>query len=86
LSLVAPPGVTWGQIEKHVVKVGGRLLESFHVFDVYRGGNLEAGSIAYGIRLSLRSSESTLTDADVDALVAKLVAKLESELGVVLRS
>jgi phenylalanyl-tRNA synthetase beta subunit len=30
--------------------------------------------------------ESTLTDADVDALVAKLVAKLESELGVALRS
>jgi phenylalanyl-tRNA synthetase beta chain len=69
-----------------VVKVGGRLLESLHVFDVYRGGTLGEGRTAYGVRLSLRSTESTLTDAAVDALVAKLVSKLESELGVTLRS
>jgi phenylalanyl-tRNA synthetase beta chain len=86
LSLVAPPGVSWSQIEKHVVKAGGRLLESQHVFDVYRGESLGEGRTAYGVRLVFRSMESTLTDADVDALVAKLVAKLESELGVALRS
>jgi phenylalanyl-tRNA synthetase beta chain len=86
LSLVAPSGITWAQIEKHVVKVGGRLLESLHVFDVYRGGALGEGKTAYGVRLSFRSTESTLKDAEVDALVAKLVAKLEAELGVALRS
>jgi len=53
---------------------------------VYRGGTLGEGRTAYGVRLALRSNESTLTDADVDALVAKLVSKLESELGVTLRS
>jgi phenylalanyl-tRNA synthetase beta chain len=68
LSLVAPPGVSWSQIEKHVVKAGGRLLESQHVFDVYRGGTLGEGRTAYGVRLVFRSIESTLTDADVDAL------------------
>lgn len=86
LSLVAPPGVVWAQIEKHVVKAGGRLLESVHVFDVYRGGTLDEGRTAYGVRLAFRSIEATLTDANVDALVAKLVSKLDSELGVVLRS
>jgi phenylalanyl-tRNA synthetase beta chain len=86
LSLVAPSGIAWAQIEKHVVKVGGRLLESAHVFDVYRGGTLGEGRTAYGVRLAFRSNESTLTDAEVDALIAKLVSKLESELGVTLRS
>ena len=86
LSLVAPSGITWAQIEKHVVKASGRLLESLHVFDVYRGGTLGEGKIAYGVRLSLRSTESTLTDAAVEVLIAKLVSKLESELGVTLRS
>jgi phenylalanyl-tRNA synthetase beta chain len=86
LSLVAPPGVTWAQIEKHVVKVGGRLLESLHVFDVYRGGTVGDGHTAYGVRLSFRSSDATLTDADVEALVTKMVAKVEAELGVTLRS
>lgn len=86
LSLVAPSGIAWAQIEKHVVKAGGRLLESLHVFDVYRGANLGEGRTAYGARLTFRSNESTLTDAEVDAHIAKLVSKLESELGVTLRS
>lgn len=86
LSLVAPAGVTWGQIEKHVAKVGGRLLESLQVFDVFRGASVGAERTAYGVRLSFRSAEGTLTDADVDAVIAKVVSKLDAELGVVLRS
>jgi phenylalanyl-tRNA synthetase beta chain len=86
LSLVAPAGVGWGQIEKHVAKVGGRLLESLQVFDVYQGSTLGTDRIAYGVRLSFRSAEGTLKDADVDAIVARIVAKLEAELGVALRS
>jgi phenylalanyl-tRNA synthetase beta chain len=86
LSLVAPAGVGWGQIEKHVAKAGGRLLESLQVFDVYRGANVGADRIAYGVRLSFRSSENTLRDAEVDAVVARIVAKLDAELGVVLRT
>jgi len=85
LSLVAPRGVQWGQIEKHVAKAGGRLLESLQVFDVYQGAAL-GDRIAYGVRLSFRSAEATLKDAEVDSIVARIVAKLEAELGVVLRS
>ncbi|HEX5132913.1 MAG TPA: phenylalanine--tRNA ligase subunit beta [Candidatus Krumholzibacteria bacterium] len=86
LSLVAPPGVTWTQIEKHVAKVGGRLLESLQVFDVFRGESLGADRTAYGVRLAFRSSEGTLTDSDVDSVVARIVGKLDAELGVGLRS
>lgn len=86
LSLVTPSGVSYGQIEKSLVKHGGRLLESMQVFDVFRGGNLPEGSTAYGVRLSFRSSQGTLTDADVDAVLAKVIDRLQSELGVVLRS
>jgi phenylalanyl-tRNA synthetase beta chain len=86
LSLVAPAGVSWAQIEKHVAKVGGRLLESLQVFDVFRGASIDTGQTAYGVRLSFRSSEGTLKDSDVDAIVTRIVGKLEAELGVVLRS
>ncbi|HEX6789819.1 MAG TPA: phenylalanine--tRNA ligase subunit beta [Candidatus Krumholzibacteria bacterium] len=86
LSLVAPAGVAWGQIEKHVAKVGGRLLESLQVFDVYQGAALGTDRIAYGVRLSFRSAEGTLKDAEIDAIVARMVAKLDAELGVALRS
>lgn len=86
LSLVTPAGVTYGGIEKSLVKHAGRLLESLQVFDVFRGGNLPEGSTAYGVRMWFRSSEGTLTDAEVDAVLAKVIDKLQSELGVVLRS
>ncbi len=86
LSLIAPAGVRWAQIEKHVAKVGGRLLESLQVFDVFRGAGIGADRTAYGVRLSFRSSEGTLKDSDVDAIVTRVVGKLEAELGVVLRS
>jgi phenylalanyl-tRNA synthetase beta chain len=86
LSLVAPRGVAWGQIEKNVAKVGGRLLESLQIFDVYQGAALGANRIAYGVRLTFRSADATLKDAEVDAIVARIVVKLEAELGVALRS
>jgi len=86
LSLVTPAGVDWAQIEKVLVKHAGRLLESHRVFDVYRGESLPEGQTAYGVRLQFRSAEGTLRDADVDAAVAKVVSRLQSDLGVVLRS
>jgi phenylalanyl-tRNA synthetase beta chain len=69
-----------------VAKVGGRLLESLQVFDVYRGAALGADRTAYGVRLSFRSADGTLKDAEVDAVVARIISKLEAELGVALRS
>ncbi len=85
LSLVVPVGVGWSEVEKALAKHGGRLLESFRVFDVYRGERLEGGRYAVGVRLAFRSTSGTLTDAEVDAVVERIVARLESDLGVVLR-
>ena len=86
LSLVAGDGVDYTRIEKSLVKYAGRLLESVQVFDVYQGEHLVDGKTAYGVRLTFRSKEGTLTDNDVDAAVNNVIAKLETELGVVLRS
>ncbi len=86
LSLLIPESVTWDRIEKSLAKSGGRLLESIQVFDVYSGDELPRGARAIGARLLFRSSEGTLTDADVDAVVDRMLRKLRSELDVALRS
>lgn len=86
LSLVTPGDVTYQEIEKSLVKNGGRLLESVQAFDVYTGENIPAGTTAYGVRLFFRSPDRTLTDSEVDEILEKMVKKLQSELGVVLRS
>jgi phenylalanyl-tRNA synthetase beta chain len=85
LSLVTPPNVTYGQVEKCLVKHGGRLLESAQAFDVYRGENLPDGATAFGVRLRFRSPERTLRDSDIDKILEKVIQKLQSELGVTLR-
>jgi phenylalanyl-tRNA synthetase beta chain len=86
LSLVTPKNVTYDQVEKYLVKYGGRLLESVQAFDVYRGENLTDGSTAFGVRLLFRSPERTLRDSEVDEIVEKVIYKLRSELGVTLRA
>jgi len=86
LSLLGEATVDYAQIEKSLVKHGGRLLESVQVFDVYQGEHLPENRTAYGVRLYFRSNEGTLVDADVDVVVTKMITKLESELGVHLRS
>jgi phenylalanyl-tRNA synthetase beta chain len=86
LSLVTPANVTYAQVEKYLVKHGGRLLESLQAFDVYRGKNLPEGSTAFGVRLLFRSREKTLRDAEIDEIVQKVIHKLQSELGVTLRT
>jgi phenylalanyl-tRNA synthetase beta chain len=86
LSLVAGPGIHFGEIEKSLVKLAGPLLESLKVFDVYAGESLGDDRTAYGVRLNFRSQERTLTDADVDKVIEKIVSNLKKQLGVELRT
>ena len=63
---------------------GGKLLEDYHLFDIYEGENVAADekSLAYSIRF--RAKDRTLEDKDVTTVMDKILKKLES-LGVSLR-
>jgi len=86
LSLVAEGEVQFEDIEKSLVKNAGRLLESLQVFDVYRGEQIGTGKTAYGVRLSFRSKDKTLTDEEIDRIIDKVLTRLKNELSVTLRS
>ena len=84
ISLVMKKTVLAGQVEEVIRKSGGKLLEDYHLFDIYEGENVGADekSLAYSIRF--RAKERTLEDKDITAVMDKILKKLES-LGVVLR-
>ena len=86
LSLVVPAGVEYAQVAAVLERLGGDLLESQEVFDLYQGEGIEPGSRAIGVRLVLRSAKGTLKDKRVDHLIARMIEELESSLGVVLRA
>ena len=85
ISLVMKKSVLAGEVEEVIRKNGGKLLETYKLFDIYEGENVAADekSLAYSIRF--RASDRTLEEKDVTAVMNKILTKLES-LGVTLRS
>lgn len=84
ISLVMKKTVLAGQVEEVIRQSGGKLLEAYHLFDIYEGENVGADekSLAYSIRF--RAADRTLEDKDVTAVMDKILKKLET-LGVALR-
>jgi phenylalanyl-tRNA synthetase beta chain len=56
------------------------------LFDVYRGPGIEAGKKSLAILVLMQDTERTLTDADIDAAVGRLLALATSTFGASLRS
>ena len=84
ISLVMKKSVLAGQVEEIIRQNGGKLLEAYHLFDIYEGENVAADekSLAYSIRF--RAADRTLEEKDITAVMNKILTKLES-LGVTLR-
>ena len=61
------------------------LLEAVELFDLYRGAQVAAGKKSLAFGLKLRAPDRTLTDAEADALVAAIVARLRTEAGAEIR-
>lgn len=72
-------------LEKAIRAAAGKPLEQLELFDVYKGAQVEAGKKSVAFSLSLRSYDHTLTDAEADAVMKKVLAKLENEFGATIR-
>jgi len=86
LALIVAAGQAAGEVEALIREAAGELLRELRLFDRYEGPPLGAEEVSLAYRLRLQASERTLTDADVDALLERLVALLGDRLGARLRS
>ncbi len=84
ISMVVPKEILVGDIEKLLAQRGGKLLESYQLFDIYEGAQIKAGykSVAYSI--TFRAKDRTLEDGDVNAVMKKILNGLE-QMGIELR-
>ena len=86
LAFFAASNVSLSEINKVVKKAAGNLLESVELFDEYRGKNVPEGQRSLALRLVYRTSDRTLSDADVDPIHQKVRDALIDKFNVNLRS
>lgn len=67
-----------GELEKAISGGAGRLLERIELFDIYTGSQIPEGKKSVAFSVWLRSSEGTLTDAQIDEVNSKIIKKLET--------
>lgn len=86
IALIVKDEVFVKQIEDIIKSNGEDLVESYKLFDVYKGAQIEKGhkSIAYSI--TYRSKDKTLTDEDVAKVHEKILSELSEKLNANLRS
>ena len=86
IAVVVPENVAVQTILDRIRGEKIPLISEIHLFDVYRGAGVEAGKKSLAFRMLLQDTEKTLTDAEADRTVAKLLSVLESEFGATLRN
>jgi phenylalanyl-tRNA synthetase beta chain len=85
LAIVVPEGVAVERL-LDTIRAGAKdLLTGLVVFDIYRGRGIEEGFKSVAIGLNLQDISRTLTDEEIDAVVAQAVAGLEREHSATIR-
>lgn len=85
LALLIDKNVEFAQIEQIARNSEKKLLKKVELFDVYEGDNLPEGKKSYAVNFVLQDETKTMHDKQTDAIMKKIVANLEKQLGAVLR-
>ena len=85
LSMVVPKEILVGQIEDMIAQRGGKILESYHLFDIYEGAQVLAGHKSVAYSLTFRAADHTLEEKEITAVMNKILNGLKS-MGIELRA
>ena len=86
LAFVVAEEVPWAGVRTSVEAAAGPVLRDLVLFDRYAGKGVESGFKSLAMGLILQDESRTLTDRDVDAVVASVIAALQRDHGAVIRS
>ena len=85
LALLCDESVTVADAETVITAAAGKLLRSIRLFDIYRGSGVPEGKKSMAFALEMRADDRTLTDADSEAVVMRILAAVQEKLGASLR-
>jgi phenylalanyl-tRNA synthetase beta chain len=85
IAVVVDESVALSALADRVLSIASTLLQSLRVFDVYRGAGIESGRKSVALGLIFQDISRTLTDDDVERLMASIVADLRESLNAKIR-
>lgn len=85
LALLLDEGVSFADLRRTAYKAGKKILKSVSLFDVYKGDKIPQGKKQYALSFVLQDLDKTLTDADVERIMQKLLSSFQNENGATLR-
>jgi len=86
LAILVEHDTAAGDVEKIIVKNGGKFFKGVTLFDVYTGERIPADKKSLAFALEFRSNERTLTDEEADEAFKNILAAVEKDFGATLRS
>ncbi|MBI4082158.1 MAG: phenylalanine--tRNA ligase subunit beta, partial [Candidatus Lambdaproteobacteria bacterium] len=86
LAFVVDEATPAERLQALIAEAGRPLLRSVALFDLYQDPRLGAGKKSLAYALTYQADDRTLTDAEVAKVRARIVRRLEGELGAALRA
>jgi phenylalanyl-tRNA synthetase beta chain len=85
-AFIVDRSVKAGDIVRSAQGVDKKLITGVTVFDVYEGKGIDDGKKSIAIAVTIQPREKTLTDQEIDAVAAKIVAEVAKKTGGALRA
>ncbi len=85
LALLLKEDVSFSDVHRIVKLSDKNLINDVSLFDVYEGDKLPEGTKSYAISIKLQDKEKTLTDSQIEKIMAKIQQQLQTETGAELR-
>lgn len=85
LALLIDESVSYSDLCKAARKAVKKILKQVSLFDVYRGDKIPEGKKQYALNFVFQDPEKTLTDAEVEKAVGRLLSTFQNTFGATLR-
>jgi phenylalanyl-tRNA synthetase beta chain len=86
LAIVVDESVPAERVAELIRQTGGKVVTEVRLFDVYRDEKIGTGRKSLAYNLTYQAVNKTFSDKDVTGMRARILRRLEQELGAVLRS
>lgn len=85
IALILDKNINVGSVEKIIKGQNSPILESYKLFDVYEGEQVGEGKKSVAYSITFRAEDRTLTDAEVNEIMDKILKQLSEKLNAELR-